>query len=378
MKAKAQIFNYPLVVVFFAIIFLPGINGALGVREFERKDENRAFRDSVEFDISNLDIFPGEFEEFYNDNFSFRRPLLDVYHYIKFWYYKVSPHPDKTIIGRNDWFFNAGKEKDIFEGKLNFSDEDLEKFKNEWGKRRDYLDSLNIKYYWVICPFKHHIYPEYLPFNVSRYNETKRVDQLKTYFDGDFPGLIIDPTSELLTVKENMKLYYKLDNHWNFYAGYITSKLLLSKIKPDFPERDIPDIPTYTWVDSTRQGGIHYKVLGLESLFEVDKYPVVDNEGAIEAKKYGFPPQKGFAYPWNYERRFVNSNDTSGLTVLVIRDSYGSQLLPFIKEPFKESVFIFDSWQYKLNKPIIEVVKPDIIVFIGLETHLESIIKENN
>jgi len=374
MKAVFQIFKYPLVIVFFTILLLPTVNSAFKVREYDRKDENRVFRDSIEFDVTNLDKFPQEFEQFYNDNFSFRRPLLDAYHYIKFKYFHVSPNPEKTVIGNNNWYYNAGKEVDIFEGKKVFSEIDLRKFKKEWLERVHYLDSLDIQYYWVICPFKHHIYPEYLPFNISRHNDTKRVDQLKSCLDESFPGLIIDPTPDLMAMKDSVKLYYQLDNHWNLNAGYITSKLLLSKIKADLPNADIPGLQSYQWKDSAVQGGIHHRVLGIEDLYENQKYPIIDNEKAIESKKYGFPPNKGFAYHWVYEKRYLNIVDTSGLTVLIIRDSFGAQLMPFFKESFRESVFIFDAWQYDLNEPIIEAVQPDIVVFITLETNLESFI----
>ena len=45
-------------------------------------------------------------------------------------------------------------------------------------------------------------------------------------------------------------------------------------------------------------------------------------------------------------------------------------------EVFEESVFIFDAWRYQLNKPIIEVVKPDVVVYLGLETNLENMLKK--
>ena len=124
------------------------------------------------------------------------------------------------------------------------------------------------------------------------------------------------------------------------------------------------------------QSGIHYRVLGIEDLYEIDQSPVFENECAKEFKKYGFPPTKGFPYPWTYEKRYVNKEDTSGLRILVIRDSFGHQIIPFLKESFSESVFIFDAWQYKLNEQIIEVVKPDIVVFLTVETHLEKFIAE--
>lgn len=376
MKALLKIFKFPLLIVFFAILLLPSFNSAVGLWEFERRDENRSFRDSVEFDIHHLDVFPGEFETFYNDNFAFRTPLLNVYHYIKFHYYKVSPNPEKTIIGRDGLYFNGGKEVKIFEGRLNFSDEDLEKFETEWSQRKTYLDSMDIKFYWMICPFKHHIYPEYLPLNVPRFNDIKRVDQLKETLADSFPGLIIDPTEKLLAAKDSMMLYYELDNHWNLRAGYIASKLLLAEIKKDFPGADIPEIENYDWQKSEARTGFHYHVLGMEDLFEVVENPSIKNEKAPEVAKYGFPPLEGFAYPQLFEKRFVNPNDSTGLRILFIRDSFGNQLMPFIKEPFRETVLIFDAWQYKLNADIIEVMKPDIVVFLGLETHLDAVIKD--
>lgn len=378
MKANLKILKFPLVMAFFVILLLPSFNSAVGLWEFERKDENRAFRDSVEFDVEHLDIFPGEFEAFFNDNFSFRTPLLKAYHYIKFHYYKVSPDPEKTIIGDDGWYFNGGKEVKIFEGKLNFSAEQLKKFETEWSRRKNYLDSMDIKFYWMICPFKHHIYPENLPLNVSRSNDYKRVDQLKEALEDSIPGLIIDPTPELLASKDSMMLYYELDNHWNMRAGYIASKLLLSKIRDDFPDTDIPEIENYEWEKSESSIGIHYRVLGLEDIFEIVENPIIENEKAPEATKYGFPPLEGFTYAYLWEKRFVNPTDSTGLRVLIIRDSFGNQLMPFIKEPFRETVLIFDAWHYNLNEDIIEVMKPDIVVFLGLETNLNSVIKEWN
>lgn len=373
MNTILKIFKYPLIIVFIVIISLPSINSSIGIWNFERKDENRAFTDSLEFNFANIQEFPGYFEDYLNDNFSFRRPLLDLFHNLKFTTFKVSPHPERTIIGHDGWFFMAGKEKDIYEGRMKLTDNDLEKYMYEWEFRAKYLDSLGIKYYWLIGPMKHYVYSEYLPFNVYR-NSYKRVEKLKNYLDWSFPGLIVDPLPMLLEAKNKHKLYYKLDNHWNYYAGYLVSELLLSNIKKDFPDKDISDIRNYEWTDSIFQRGIHYRVLCVEDLVEEDRYPIKEKEKAVLAKKYGFPPKKGFAYAYKYERRFINKDTSSDLTILIIRDSFGDQIEPFIKESFHESVFIFDSWSYKLNKEIIAVVKPDIVVFISYEVHIESFI----
>ena len=80
--------KYLLPIVFLILLILPFINDQLKLWQFERKDENRQFRDSLSIDIKRLDYFPKEAESYLNDNFSFRTPLLNLYHEIKFSYFK--------------------------------------------------------------------------------------------------------------------------------------------------------------------------------------------------------------------------------------------------------------------------------------------------
>ena len=51
-------------------------------------------------------------------------------------------------------------------------------------------------------------------------------------------------------------------------------------------------------------------------------------------------------------------------------------MMPFTKEMFNETLYIFDAWQYLLNEDIILKYKPDLVVFQGLETHIKAIIKD--
>lgn len=369
-----KILKYQLPILFLVTLLLPVLNSQFKIWQFERKDENRNFKDSLQIDIRYFEKFPVEAELYVNDNFSFRTPLLDFYHDLKFSYFKVSPHPEKTIIGKDNWFFMAAKEKEIYEGKKDFSEAELNKLTAEWSYRKKYLDSLNIKSYWIIAPFKHYVYQKKLPFNIINY-KFRRVNQLKKHFEKDLSGLIIDPLTLLLENKNKSKLYYQLDNHWNYYAGYLTTQMLLEKIKLDFPNQKAGEIPVHFWKEDTIRKGFHYKVLDIPYLSEVIHTPIFEKPLSKEAKKFGFKYHKKWAYPWNYEKRYTNDQSSSDLRVLFIRDSFGSQIIPFTREVFKETVFIFDNWQYGLNKKIIDKVKPDIVVFLGLETHIDHIIK---
>ncbi len=375
MKKIQTLLKFQLPVVFILLLILPFLNSEVGIWTFERIDENRRFQDSLSLDINRLDSFPKEADAYLNDNFSFRTPLLDLYHRIKFSYFKISPYPDRSIVGKDGWFFIAGREKEIYEGNLNYSQAALNSFLVEWKYRKTYLDSLNIKTYWIIAPFKHYVYSEYMPFNIY-HSKIRRVDQIKEYFKKELPDLILDLLPLLKENKDSCKLYYKLDNHWNSHSAYLVTKGLLEKIRTDFPNDTVPDIPPFVWEEKEVNSGFHYNVIGIKELSEIKQTPVMKNLNSIKVEKYGFKFNGEFGYADEYEIRYLNKKLKSGLKILIIRDSFAGVLIPFIREEFKESVFIWDKWQYGLNKQIIEVVKPDVVVFLGLETHIDNLLKD--
>ena len=104
-------FNRVYLLGLFALaICLPFLNDTFKFIHFERADENRKFHDSLTFDIRHLDDFPEASEEYLADNFSFRTPLIQWSKQLKFRVFKVSPNPDKLIIGPNGRYFIADDE----------------------------------------------------------------------------------------------------------------------------------------------------------------------------------------------------------------------------------------------------------------------------
>ncbi|MBL57511.1 MAG: hypothetical protein CMP61_10005 [Flavobacteriales bacterium] len=374
MKAKS-ILLYMLPIAFLAILYLPLINGGLNIWQFERKNENRVYRDSVEVDLNHLDAFPNDFDTYFADNISFRTPLLDAFHNIKFSYFKISPHPDRMFVGYDNWCFLSTDEKKIYSGELDFSLNDLEKLKIEWTRRKHFLDSLKIPFYWLISPCKHNVYDNKIPFNILK-SDTSRTRKIIQHLKPVLNDQIIDPTQTFIENRENTDLFYRLDNHWNYEGGHLASKILHDRINQDFGSHTA-QFPEITWKDSVRTIGIHLSLIGIDGLGDPFKYPLIQNETATEAPKFNFPPTPGFAYPWEYEFRFIKKEPIkNGLRVLFIRDSFSGQMMPFTKEMFNETLYIFDAWQYLLNEDIILKYKPDLVVFQGLETHIKAIIKD--
>lgn len=370
---KKTILTYLFPSLFLLILVIPTMNSTFKIWKFERPNENRVFRDSLSIDIKKLDNFPTDFEAFYNDNFSFRSPLHSLYHDLKHYVYQVSPDENQIIIGKDGYYYLGKEEKEIFEGRKEFSKLEMFQFYKVWNERMEYFNSKNIKTYWLICPTKYRIYPEKLPYNVYSGKEINRTTTLTNYLHEKLPFFILDPTDKLKRSKIKESLFFRYDNHWNMRAGAIVSEYVLRHIQKDFPGIDTDFLTQYHWKDSLITGGIHKATLGIDGLYEYSAIPTEKKLNAQEAELFDFEAPADFAYPWDFQYRF--KNEKSGkYRILVIRDSFGNALIPFLKEPFSESVFIFDAWKYGLNKEIIDKVKPDIVLYITLDTHLDNLI----
>lgn len=358
--------------MFLGTLCLPLLNSQFKWVEFDREDENRVFRDSLEIRLDQLDQFPEECESYFNDNFSFRAPLLKAFHGLKYSVYGVSPHPEKVTIGKDGWYFLAGKEQDIVTGKKDFSEDQLEIIQEEWERRDAYLAQKKIKYYWVICPLKQEIYPEHLPFHVVPKEGLSRVEQIQQQFeDSHLPQFIVDPTKALLKGKKDQKMYFKLDNHWTQSAGEIVSKEIIARIQEDFPEHRLSPASSFKWKEQEIWEGVNRLHLGVKHLHETRRFAIFDSVSSSRMQAYGFKPNFQHNFNWEYEERYLSHVNKDGLKVLFIRDSFGDALRPFFKEAFSETVMIFDAWNYQLHEEIIEEMQPDVVVFLTLNSTLD-------
>ena len=369
-----KVIKYQVIVLFLGVLILPFVNDGIGFTEFKRKNENRTFKDSLAINLSRLDDFPGDAEEYINDNFSFREPLIKSFSRLKYYGFGVSPKPEHTIIGDDGWLFMDKFEIACYTGRENFDKKQLKILFELWGERQEFFKEKQVKSYWLIAPIKHSIYFDKIPFKFLKSAKIARTEQLQKAFNTTYPEFVVNPAPELVKASKTEKVFYKMDNHWNYKAGLIATELLMKRLSKDFPQLKI-DL-NVEWKDTTLKKGIHYDVLGLEELSEQDFVPIIIGRNSEEVQKFGLHSPEGFAYGWEYERYFKNSKAGNDLKVLVIRDSFGEQMMQFVAEAFSETLFIFDDWNYGLNEDIIEFYQPDIIIYITLETLVNNLLQE--
>jgi len=363
---------YILPVLFACALMLPAFNSIFSVWEFERKDENRTIAPFPKFDINYLDGFPCQFEDWYNDAFSFRTPLLKFFHKAMVDAFRVSPDPSKTIIGANGQMFQGGKERKIVEGKLQLSEVQLDSLELIWADRMAYFSAKGIKCYWFIIPIKEHVYPELLPLQVIPGKGPRRAEQIKQRLNGRFPGLVHDLLPPVVAAKDTSTLYFMFDNHWNYEAGAVAAREILRVVTKDFANVNPVPYEKVSWTDSLRLIGFHRVVLGDDNTDDPYRYPKSSASRARTVDRYGFKSIPSFPYPWDYENRYRIEGDTTAPRALIIRDSFTDFTRPFLVEAFSETVLIFDSWQFRANRHIVETVMPDLVIYCSLESFIEG------
>lgn len=363
-----------LLIVFGILIIVPFLNDRFHFVTFKRLDENRTFHDSLSIDINKLDKFPRGCEDYLADNFSFRTPMIAWSKWMKLYFFHVSPNKERLIVGKNGRYFIAGEEQKIYEGQRQLTTAQLDSFEAEWRRRKAFFRQHNVIPYLVIGPSALEVYPEDLPINIVAMSSESRIDQLRKRFQKHLPGICVDLVPVFEKNKQN-NLYFKLDNHWNKHAGFVVTEELLRRLKRDhFPELDLSYLQHYRWTtDYVRIG--HLSTF-LPRNSETEAIPVPHhNDLADLAEPFGFPVTPDFMYPDQFEFHFVHRKPKNKLRLLIIRDSFGDAVFPFLKEGFAETLVIFDSWKYGLNEEIVTTFKPDVVVYITYETHLLNYIR---
>jgi hypothetical protein len=125
----------------------------------------------------------------------------------------------------------------------------------------------------------------------------------------------------------------------------------------------------------TKKGGYLADQLHMSQKLEHYKAIQLRSPHAVRSPKFNYPVTDGFPYPDDFEQFFKNDRAKNKKKVLVIRDSFGTDCIPFIAEAFSETLFIFDGWNYGLNSNILETYKPDIVIYLTYEPHLINFIR---
>ncbi len=364
-----------IMVVFVGLIAFPWVNGRLHFVKDLPSKEKRQLEDAPSWNLDSLESYPKHFDQYFSDHLSVRFRLINWYGQLQYRVFDASPIPNRVIIGRDGWFFLAADEQNSYTGKWQFNDEELEKLRLELTYRNDFVERNGGKFYFMIIPSKNNIYSEKMKRNVVREHDQSWGEHIYADLRKKSKIKLIDIVPVLQRNHELEMTYYKLDNHWNEWGAFHAANEVLAVIHEDFPTVHPNLISDYSIERIDLKKGNLVEMFGLELPLEdstVKMHPINGFQAQV-IPDLPYPVMESFVYPDHYEtRRAIECSQQP--KILLFTDSFGELFMPFAAEQFRETVKIFDGWEYKLNEPIVQNEHADVVLLMILESNLRHIL----
>ena len=367
--------HHIMAIVFLAFLLAPYVYQAANLTPKDKSiDENRKIAEKPKFDIEHLDSYPKQYDAYFNDHFGFRTIGLEAYNNFNYFFLKKSPAPKKAILGKDGWLYQ-GRDIDLYRGSKRLTDAELKKLEDEFNKRQKFLQKHNCRYIFIVVPTKKGIYPEYLPDEYFRYSNKTMTDQFIEMLKTKTKVEVIDLRPVLKAAKKDHPvIYHKMDNHWNDIGAYYAYKTIINYIDQTRNVGKPRSYSEYKLDTTTYYGGSIAKMLGVQDIlidYRLKLTPKFQSHVERLPQKYQSP--KRFPYPGSYEKRYKTDNDSLP-RLIMINDSFGEYLYHFLPEHFSYSIFLFDSWEFKLHAQKVLAEKPDIYITATFEGFIPNIL----
>ena len=375
-----RLFTLLYILVFCAMLIVPQIMWTFGIKEGRSFMDNRKPAELPGFELTDLDSLPTKYTDFYNDHFPLRNSAIYALNYADARCFAKSPRPSEVTVGQDGWLYPGKVDLDFLTGAEPISDSTVTALIEELNERYEFCKANGAEYRLVVVPSKATLYPEHLPPTIHLDLENIPMSRLLTRSIKECKAPILYLLDSLKKHKAEKELFLRTDTHWNQYGSYFGYQALMKWIYPEISASAIHRLDTLAEQNRIVVGNLS-KILGLGNYWN-DTLPTIEfhNEGFVHPTDWGLYPcdSAWFSYCHEYSLTWQNQDSTlPGL--LVIRDSFTNDLMKkLICSHFGRTTFIWDYWQHKLNKEIVQKEKPKVVIDIMSESYLLRIIEYPN
>jgi hypothetical protein len=316
-----------------------------------------------------LGQFPEKFEAYFNDHFPFRGVLIRWNNLAKLRLLGVSPQIIVTL-GRQNWLFltyeHAG---DNPRKSRPFSPAELRRCQDAIESQARWLAEHDARYILLFTPDKQTVYPELYPRKRSI-----RLDQLLAHMQAHSAVPVPDLRGPLRQAREEHQVYYRTDSHWNDYGAHVAYRTVGELLHEWYPQVTVAPLSDFK-SSATLEPKYAQPYLG--DLPAVLGFPELYVEAPAYLKPRG--PRRAHktdeVIPMNEVQRlcgfypYATEQDNPALPrAVILHDSFGVRLAPFLAEYFRRAVFVPESW---FDQDIIAREHPDVVIFQLVERKLE-------
>ena len=268
------------------------------------------------------------------------------------------------------------------------SDESLDKFTDSTVRFNEYLKNRGTSLVYASPPYTSGKYDPELPTGIEDYGNDN-IDRLVARFN----EAGIDTIDFRETMHEDgidhYDMMFRTDHHWTTEAGlYAYGKLedyICEKTGCTVDKR-VSDINNYTvtryekWHLGSRgqRTGIYYAGIDDFDLitpnFETDLTDLISGQtGTMQDCMFDMSPLQNknytsrFTYDYvlgNAHGHFVNNLSQNDVKVLIITDSFGKAVFPYLAMGFRETQQAYDLELSKVTPELIEEYDPDVVIML--------------
>lgn len=357
---KNNVIQIIFISIVFVIISIPVI---FADNDKQDKIEKRKLAEYPKVIVDNsFNInYPKEFTNWLNDHFGFRRLALDIFNIIDRSVFNEAIENDRALMGKDGWLFYKGNNSiQNYQNIRYFSDEQLKKAKSNLENFDIWLDKQGINLYIYVAPDKHRIYPEYYPDYIKKSNNYSQLDQLKDYLEENSYIKIISSHEIIIDEKKNKLMYYKMGTHWTQYGAFLGYNHLVKEIQKDFVIVEPLEISEFKILNNSKPDVDLSNMLNLNYKdYDNDRYPSLEYIKGYDHEYIKYEGHKG-------RNGLISTNLNRDLDVIMFRDSFTSNMIPYICETFGNVEMI---WNFKFNEYQDKIIneKPDIVIIEVVE-----------
>lgn len=355
MKTNTLKFKIITVLFLFALL-IPNLVLVLDLEKDLINNENRKYNSFPKLSIKQPLASVGKFKNYYLENFGLKTTLVNNYIHFKDTVLNENPVPNRVVSGKSNWLFLGNHFNNVLNNSFGddpFTDKELNNTIHYLKGVKDYFDSKNIPFYFIVAPDKNQIYQEFLPYKLKQ--KATKLDILKPLLKDKAGVDIIDLSSSVLENKsKNQLLYLKTDTHWNYHGAYVGYNYIMNTISKDLPLEKV------LFED--------FNLIPKPDKESFDLAKMINKQQRESAYKISKKEQSKAVVISHNNKKSHYKNPTKELKLVLYRDSFTNALIPFFNESFGEIIY---HKKHTIDTKEIETFKPDIVMFEIIERNID-------
>ncbi len=380
MKIVKIVSDWSIIFIFAAILSGSFLLWAFQPDKLFSKKEKRPLANFPKIEtVANVKGYITQLDIYYQDHFGLREWMTHRYQQEVRKRFGESGNP-LVVEGKAGWLFFAvdGVLEDL-QGKLRFSDEEVNRLCRGLQAKHDWFAKQGILYIPFVAPNKQSIYENKLKdsYRVLKGAETRFEQVLNACGN----GLLYDLRPELKKQSKNERVYAKTDTHWNGKGALLAYYYLMGEVQKTFPEFSFRKEFIFAEKPLVKKGGDLALMLDQRDLYK-EFWPVLQpNE--IQVEKGAIPSIVKQHLILPKLKPVLYRGNPSGTRLLVLRDSFYNALIAYTSVNFSESLYLWQFWDEESLKmsgphtlfPIIKTFKPDVVIEQIVERHLDWLLE---